>query len=40
VYLSHTQLAGRFAIHLAIGNGATGEQHVARAWELLREAAG
>jgi aromatic-L-amino-acid decarboxylase len=40
VYLSHTQLGGRFAIHLAIGNGATGEQHVARAWELLQEAAG
>jgi aromatic-L-amino-acid decarboxylase len=40
VYLSHTQLGGRFAIHLAIGNGATGEQHVARAWTLLQAAAG
>ncbi len=40
VYLSHTQLAGRFAIHLAVGNGATSEAHVSRAWELLQEAAG
>ena len=40
VYLSHTQLAGRYAIHLAVGNGATGEAHVSRAWELLQEAAG
>ncbi len=40
VYLSHTRLAGRFAIHLAVGNGATSEAHVSRAWKLLQEAAG
>ncbi len=39
VYLSHTQLNGRYAIHLAVGNGGTGEPHVARAWELLQSAA-
>jgi aromatic-L-amino-acid decarboxylase len=40
VFLSHTQLAGRYAIRAAIGNIATQMRHVARAWELLREAAG
>lgn len=39
VYLSHTQLNGRYAIHLAVGNGGTGEPHIARAWELLQAAA-
>jgi aromatic-L-amino-acid decarboxylase len=39
VFLSHTRLDGRFTIRLAIGNLRTEERHVARAWELLREAA-
>ncbi len=36
VFLSHTRLAGRFAIRVAIGNLRTEERHVERAWELLR----
>ena len=39
VFLSHTRLDGRFTIRLAIGNLRTEERHVARAWELLRQAA-
>lgn len=39
VYLSHTRLGGAFTLRLAIGNVRTEERHVARAWELLREAA-
>ncbi|HEX7221871.1 MAG TPA: pyridoxal-dependent decarboxylase [Candidatus Limnocylindrales bacterium] len=39
VFLSHTRLDGRFVIRLAIGNLRTEERHVARAWQLLREAA-
>ncbi|HEY7936319.1 MAG TPA: pyridoxal-dependent decarboxylase [Candidatus Limnocylindrales bacterium] len=39
VFLSHTRLAGRFTIRLAIGNLRTEERHVARAWELLRREA-
>jgi aromatic-L-amino-acid decarboxylase len=35
VFLSHTRLDGRFALRLAIGNLATQESHVRRAWELL-----
>jgi aromatic-L-amino-acid decarboxylase len=38
-YLSHTKLAGRYVLRLAIGNIRTEERHVARAWELLQEAA-
>jgi aromatic-L-amino-acid decarboxylase len=38
-FLSHTRLAGRFTIRLAIGNLRTEERHVARAWEALRAAA-
>jgi len=37
VYLSHTNLAGRYALRLAIGNLRTTERHVARAWELIQE---
>ncbi|MBI3949011.1 MAG: amino acid decarboxylase [Acidobacteria bacterium] len=37
VYLSHTRLHGKFTLRLAIGNVRTTEQHVARAWELLKE---
>ena len=39
VFLSHTRLDGRYTLRLAIGNLATRESHVRRAWELLREAA-
>jgi aromatic-L-amino-acid decarboxylase len=39
-YLSHTVLAGRTILRLAVGNLHTDERHVRRAWELLREAAG
>jgi aromatic-L-amino-acid decarboxylase len=38
-YLSHTKLDGRYVLRLAIGNIRTEERHVARAWELLRDAA-
>ncbi len=38
-YLSHTRLADRIVLRLAIGNVGTAERHVARAWALLREAA-
>jgi aromatic-L-amino-acid/L-tryptophan decarboxylase len=39
VFLSHTRLADRFAIRLAVGNLRTEERHVDRAWELLRREA-
>ena len=36
VFLSHTRLNGRFVIRLAIGHLRTREDHVRRAWELLK----
>jgi aromatic-L-amino-acid/L-tryptophan decarboxylase len=39
VFLSHTRLAGRFAIRVAIGGLHTERRDVARAWELLRREA-
>ena len=39
VFLSHTRLDGRYTLRLAIGNLATREAHVRRAWELLNSAA-
>lgn len=39
VFLSHTVLKGRYVIRVAIGNLRTGRTHLARAWDLLREAA-
>jgi aromatic-L-amino-acid decarboxylase len=39
VFLSHTRLAGRFTIRLAVGNLRTEARHVDRAWELLQSAA-
>ncbi|GJG86670.1 aromatic-L-amino-acid decarboxylase [Gemmatimonadetes bacterium T265] len=39
VFLSHTRLRGRYVLRLAVGNIRTEERHVARAWELLRQAA-
>ncbi len=39
VFLSHTRLAGRFVIRVAIGSLRTEPRHVSRAWELLRREA-
>ncbi|GAC1652624.1 MAG: pyridoxal-dependent decarboxylase [Gemmatimonadaceae bacterium] len=39
VYLSHTRLAGRYVLRLAIGNLRTEMSHVAQSWALLRDAA-
>ena len=39
VFLSHTRLNDRIALRLSVANLRTTEGHVARAWELLREAA-
>ncbi len=38
-FLSHTRLAGRFTIRVAVGNLRTEARHVDRAWTLLRAAA-
>ena len=38
VFISGTVLNGRFALHLAVGNHATTEAHVERAWELIGQA--
>jgi len=35
IFLSHTKLNGRYSIRIAIGNIATAEKHVKRAWELI-----
>jgi aromatic-L-amino-acid/L-tryptophan decarboxylase len=39
VFLSHTKLDGQIVLRLAVGNLRTTERHVARAWQLLRDAA-
>ncbi len=38
-YLSHTKLANRYVLRLAIGNIRTERRHVQEAWDLLRTAA-
>jgi aromatic-L-amino-acid decarboxylase len=38
VFLSHTRVHGQYALRLAVGNLRTTQEHVARAWELLRKA--
>jgi aromatic-L-amino-acid/L-tryptophan decarboxylase len=38
IFISHTVLNGRFTLRVAIGNLQTTERHVARAWELIRQA--
>jgi aromatic-L-amino-acid decarboxylase len=38
-FISHTDLGGRYALRVAIGNLATTAEHVDTAWELMREAA-
>ena len=40
VFISSTVLNGRFTLHVAVGNRGTTPEHVRRAWELVREAAG
>jgi aromatic-L-amino-acid decarboxylase len=40
IFISHTRLDGRYVLRLAIGNARTTEADVARAWEVLRRAAG
>jgi aromatic-L-amino-acid decarboxylase len=39
VFLSHTRLRGRFAIRVAIGHIRADDEHVRRAWELVRDEA-
>jgi aromatic-L-amino-acid decarboxylase len=39
VFLSSTVLNGRFTLHLAVGNFQTTDRHLARAWELVSQAA-
>jgi aromatic-L-amino-acid decarboxylase len=39
VFLSHTRLAGRFTIRVALGHIRAEDRHVARAWGLLRREA-
>ena len=36
VYLSHTRLAERTVLRVAVGNIHTEERHLRRAWDLLR----
>jgi aromatic-L-amino-acid/L-tryptophan decarboxylase len=38
-FISHTDLGGRYAIRVAIGNLATTAEHVDTVWDLVREAA-
>ncbi|CAN5881420.1 pyridoxal-dependent decarboxylase [soil metagenome] len=38
VFLSHTRVHEQYALRLAVGNLRTTQEHVARAWELLRKA--
>ncbi len=39
VFLSHTKLAGRYVLRVAIGNLKTTQEHIEQAWGLIREAA-
>lgn len=39
IYLSHTNLRGRYTLRLAIGNIRTTERHVARAWQVITQEA-
>jgi aromatic-L-amino-acid decarboxylase len=40
VFLTHTRLGDHYTLRMAIGQWQTGEEHVALAWQLIREAAG
>jgi aromatic-L-amino-acid decarboxylase len=39
VFLSHTKLKGRFVLRLTIGNIRTTRDHIAQAWDIVREQA-
>ncbi len=39
VHLTHTRLAGRYVIRVAVGQRQTGRAHVAEVWQLLRDGA-
>ena len=39
LYLTHTVLSGRIVLRMAIGSAATREEHIRRAWDLIRETA-
>jgi aromatic-L-amino-acid/L-tryptophan decarboxylase len=39
IYLTHTQLGGRYAIRLVVGQRQTERSHVEEAWRLIRESA-
>ena len=39
IYLTHTKLDGRFVLRMAIGQTETEQEHVERAWDLIRELA-
>ena len=39
MFLSHTRLDDRYTLRLCVGQAHTEERHVARAWEILRQAA-
>ena len=39
LFLSHTKLAGRYVLRLAVGNLRTKEDDVRRAWEVLQREA-
>jgi aromatic-L-amino-acid decarboxylase len=39
VFLSHTKLDGRYTLRVAIGNPRQAEEHIAKCWAVLREAA-
>jgi aromatic-L-amino-acid/L-tryptophan decarboxylase len=39
LFLSHTRLAGRYVLRLAVGNERTGEDDVRRAWDVIRSSA-
>ena len=39
VYITHTRLDDRFTIRVVIGNPRATDEHVARCWQLLKEAA-
>ena len=39
VHLTHTRLAGRYVIRVAVGQRQTGPEHVAEVWRLLRDGA-
>ncbi|RLP87591.1 aspartate aminotransferase family protein [Micromonospora sp. BL4] len=40
VHLTHTRVAGRYTLRLAVGSPQTAERHVDEAWDLLAAAAG